>query len=1032
MPRGHGRTVFVPDYVADRRSSVLSRRSSEQYRRKLSSKENAVIVPVLSNCEERPAVLRFLRLDVHLSQMMVPFSTFIQGPELRNEQGSQNPVNADILDNHNSSFPQPRLFIQFDLQKETCPGLQKNPKFTVGSAQMLPTAAQEESSWLNYGSNCISLNASADATRKADKPAKQSSRKKGKKKRKHYKRSSNKKAFVKPENPGEEVNCDASKSKISTGGDLVCSAASENMNLLVQDASNEALEQIECNGIDRSCLLSSFMGKPLDESVDGLRKTVSLSYEFSDNVGDKMSFEILTSSSNQSCELSSSTSLQNNAEIYMTEDSLYDCGMEWSNSNNGGFNLENRTNFNSSDWQKDIADTDCSSERLLGSSQASSSDDFHPVIRAKRGRAARKFSGFSNDAHQLNNVYLHRRSETINKHSVWQKVEKAGISDLTCPQNNEKTASRNIDIAFNCLETSVRRGKPFRCSNEMDSPQSYSSIVSSMVKTTSDSINIPSKIQALRNENFENAVDFKSISQSQLTLGTNALSRSTKNSKNSILQNTSAPDNICSVLQNTSPVSRKIQANSTVIESNPDQSRADQYPSSLNSSFTDEFSSNSRSLAHLSTREIQCLSPSSTSTDCSSPEEGSLINKLYSQPCTSSEGSSDFPSPSGSHFSLETKRKLFLGFETGLMKIIEAVNGSYEYFVTTESIQLAGFERLLRSASPLIETGCISTCGLCSQSRINGDSLCSHQVPNESLRRLWKWYEKPGSYGLEVKLDDSYSLKRSRTNLSKFCAYFVPYLSAVQLFGRSGKVFSYPKEDAEGDVMKSCDVCERLKCSTGLASLPILSKLLPRPCKKEDKRSTKLCSSRKDEEFDKLNFEEQLLFEYFDSDQPQQRRPLFDKIQELILGDSSANCHFFGDPSKLASINLNELHPASWYAVAWYPIYQIPEGSFRAAFLTYHSFGRFVRKNTSNTVDGCINSITLPVVGLQSYNAQNEFWFEPTNLNSGPTIPSENLKSRLQSLEKTASVMSTASIRKNNLNCTNRHPDYEFFLSRKR
>lgn len=50
--------------------------------------------------------------------------------------------------------------------------------------------------------------------------------------------------------------------------------------------------------------------------------------------------------------------------------------------------------------------------------------------------------------------------------------------------------------------------------------------------------------------------------------------------------------------------------------------------------------------------------------------------------------------------------------------------------------------------------------------------------------------------------------------------------------------------------------------------------------------------------------------------------------------------------------------------MAWYPIYRIPDGKFRAAFLTYHSLGRLVRRN------GIEDSVVSPVVGLQSYNAQ--------------------------------------------------------------
>jgi len=61
----------------------------------------------------------------------------------------------------------------------------------------------------------------------------------------------------------------------------------------------------------------------------------------------------------------------------------------------------------------------------------------------------------------------------------------------------------------------------------------------------------------------------------------------------------------------------------------------------------------------------------------------------------------------------------------------------------------------------------------------------------------------------------------------------------------------------------------------------------------------------------------------------------------------------------------------SRYSVAWYPIYRIPEGCFRASFLTYHSLGHLsMRCNKSNSVDENTFCIVSPALGMQSYNAQ--------------------------------------------------------------
>ncbi|XP_059278726.1 uncharacterized protein LOC132032934 [Lycium ferocissimum] len=122
----------------------------------------------------------------------------------------------------------------------------------------------------------------------------------------------------------------------------------------------------------------------------------------------------------------------------------------------------------------------------------------------------------------------------------------------------------------------------------------------------------------------------------------------------------------------------------------------------------------------------------------------------------------------------------------------------------------------------------------------------------------------------------------------------------------------------------------------------------------------------------KLSDDMELLFEYFESEQPQRRRPLFETIQQLVSGDGLSNCRSYGDPSILHTVSLHDLHPHSWFSVAWYPIYRIPDGNLRAGFLTYHSLGHFIHKDQTvkaHSVDACVVS---PIVGLQSYNAQVE------------------------------------------------------------
>ncbi|MED6143217.1 hypothetical protein PIB30_004305 [Stylosanthes scabra] len=328
-------------------------------------------------------------------------------------------------------------------------------------------------------------------------------------------------------------------------------------------------------------------------------------------------------------------------------------------------------------------------------------------------------------------------------------------------------------------------------------------------------------------------------------------------------------------------------------------------------------------------------------------------------------------------------------------RIAQAVNDACGAQLACEAIHMATgepiaeIERLLHSCSPVIcqspnSPGCLT----CAQNCVGCVSLCRHDIPDISLGCLWQWYEKHGSYGLEIRVQDHENSKKlGGDGNSMFRAYFVPSLSAVQLFKNHEKQLA--NSDDEFPFFNST-------CYSDL----------------------------------------ELLYEYFELEQPQQRRPLYDKIQELVGGDTPMLARTYGDPSELESINLRDLHPRSWYSVAWYPIYRIPDGNFRAAFLTYHSLGHLVRRSRSPdspTVGSCIVS---PVVGLQSYNSQGECWFQLKQSALAAEMlglnPSILLKERLRTLEETASLMAKAAIKKDKKICTNRHPDYEFFLSRRR
>ncbi|XP_061347995.1 uncharacterized protein LOC133293440 [Gastrolobium bilobum] len=364
-------------------------------------------------------------------------------------------------------------------------------------------------------------------------------------------------------------------------------------------------------------------------------------------------------------------------------------------------------------------------------------------------------------------------------------------------------------------------------------------------------------------------------------------------------------------------------------------------------------------------------------------------------------------------------------------RIAQAVNDACMAQLACEAVHMATgdpiaeFERLVHFCSPVI---CQSPDSLgfltCSQDHA-GVSLCRHEMPDISLGCLWQWYEKHGSYGLEIRAQDYENPKRlGGDGHFPFRAYFVPSLSAVQLFKNHEN-----RSVNSSNKFPNCEVsepCEMIDISEHSSTASIET---PKEMGSINNASYPSNSSTCSGDLD-------LLFEYFELEQPQQRRPLYEKIQGLVRGDIPIQSKTYGDPTKLDSINMRDLHPTSWFSVAWYPIYRIPDGNFRAAFLTYHSLRHLVRRSTNSDLPTVGSCIVSPAVGLQSYNAQGECWFQLSHSALTAEMlglnPSILLKERLRTLEETASLMARAVVNKGNQICTNRHPDYEFFLSRRR
>lgn len=219
----------------------------------------------------------------------------------------------------------------------------------------------------------------------------------------------------------------------------------------------------------------------------------------------------------------------------------------------------------------------------------------------------------------------------------------------------------------------------------------------------------------------------------------------------------------------------------------------------------------------------------------------------------------------------DLKCQAYIETGTDFNRIREAVSDAYRAEQRVEDIQLligrrlADIEQFIYSASPVLYCSpCPTGCNSYSQEWII-DGLCFHQTADISLSKIWQWYEEPGCYGLEVKAQDLGRSKGLWNNHYQFITYFVPYLSAVQLFGK-------PKRTNIGGIDKeAADMDTRSKTSPCLNSPPILAKLLPQQSNQRD--SSSALHTKDDQHLESG----ELIFEFFESEQPFWRRQLFDK-----------------------------------------------------------------------------------------------------------------------------------------------------------
>ncbi|PSS13439.1 Activating transcription factor 7-interacting protein like [Actinidia chinensis var. chinensis] len=288
---------------------------------------------------------------------------------------------------------------------------------------------------------------------------------------------------------------------------------------------------------------------------------------------------------------------------------------------------------------------------------------------------------------------------------------------------------------------------------------------------------------------------------------------------------------------------------------------------------------------------------------------------------------------------------------------------------------LCNLQRFLESVTPSVPAQYLS------KTTMRGLRTCDVEFqPYFVLGDLWESFKEWSAYGAGVPLflNDSDCVVQ----------YYVPYLSAIQIYGdpsKSSVKSRRPGEDSDGDYFRdSCSDAssdsEHERCLNYLREQKSHHRLrseipfrMDRLSLKDQRNTLQECFSS--DEGESGNADGCLMFEHLERDQPHGRVPLADKISNLAL--------LFPELKTLRSCDVLS---SSWISVAWYPIYRIPIGStFKdvdACFLTFHSLHTPLSANQSaqapvvtysREMDG-VPRISLPVFGLSSYKFKASLW----------------------------------------------------------
>lgn len=230
---------------------------------------------------------------------------------------------------------------------------------------------------------------------------------------------------------------------------------------------------------------------------------------------------------------------------------------------------------------------------------------------------------------------------------------------------------------------------------------------------------------------------------------------------------------------------------------------------------------------------------------------------------------------------------------------------------------------------------------------------CLHTSSTQlTLQDLWDWFVEPGLFGHRVETEGC--------RLGPSSAFFVPLLSAMRLFSCHPTEAAAARAQEDAPHLDSVEQCQCM-CAPVLAIAPLRCPTTDAEGRRCARTTVQTCAAWaagccapatllqpgaraicshcpqhcRYTGADDAPAQVQLLALHNNRKLPWERLPLHQEVEVLANQEptTSVPC-----PHALGTTRLADVHPSSWLAVWWQPLYRIPEMPLETKFLVYYSF----------------------------------------------------------------------------------------------